>query len=110
SVMSMSILRVRRTALLLAALLAALALVTVSSWHNRAAADPYPPSSACTISSSDVAVGGGDSLTILGSGFPAATTVHLSVHSAAPVSLGSVQTDASGAFSDHVTIPTSITG
>jgi len=108
--MSMSILRVRRTALLLAALLTALALVTVTSWHSRAAADPYPPSSSCTISSSDVAVSGGDSLTILGSGFPASTTVNLSVHSPAPVSLGSVQTDATGAFRDHVTIPTSITG
>jgi ABC-type transport system substrate-binding protein len=107
--MSMSILRVRRTALLLAALLAALALVTVSSWHNRAAAAPYPPSSACTISSSDVAVTGGDSLTVLGSGFPANATVHLSVHSDA-ISLGSVKTDASGGFTDRVTIPTSITG
>lgn len=107
--MNMSILRVRRTALLFAALLAALALVTATSWHNRAAAAPYPPSSACTISSSDTTVTGGDSLTVLGSGFPANATVHLSVHSDA-ISLGSVKTDASGSFTDHVTIPTSITG
>jgi 5'-nucleotidase len=108
--MSMSILRARRTALLFAALITALALVTLTSWHSRAAADPYPPSSSCTISSSDTTVSGGDSLTILGSGFPANTTVNLSVHSSTPVSLGSVQTDGTGAFRDQVTIPTSITG
>lgn len=105
---SMSFAR-RSLALLASALLAALALLALTTTHNRAAADPYPPSASCAISSGDNAVQPGDTLTVDGSGFPDSSTVALTVHSN-PVSLGSVRTDTHGSFSKVVTIPSSLVG
>jgi len=87
-----------------------LGLVAVTSVHSKAAADPYPPTAGCSVSTSDTTVQPGDTLSVTGSGFPVDSTVQLAVHSAAPVGLGSVHTDTHGSFTDTVTIPSSITG
>jgi len=100
----------RRLGAALTFVVVALGLVAVASMQASASADPYPPNSGCAISTSDTTVQGGSTLTIAGSGFPVNSTVHLAVHSAAPVGLGSVRTDAQGSFADTVTIPSSITG
>jgi hypothetical protein len=80
------------------------------SLRSAANADPYPPATSCAVSSSNHSVQGGDSLTVTGSGFPASSTVQLSVHSSTPIGLGSVHTDSHGSFTDKVKIPSSITG
>jgi hypothetical protein len=100
----------RATGTALTLLLAVFGMVAAMSLSSSASANPYPPGSSCTVSSSDHAVHGGDTVTITGSGFPANSTVQLSVHSSPDVSLGSVKTDAHGSFTDTVTIPKSITG
>jgi hypothetical protein len=79
------------------------------SSHNRASADPYPPTSSCAISTLNQSVQPGDTINITGSGFPANSTVTLTVHSVA-ITLGTVHTDGTGAFTDTVTIPSSLTG
>lgn len=99
----------RAVATLLAVLLAVAGLVGLLSMRSSASADPYPPTSGCTISSSDTTVTGGQTLTVTGSGFPANAAVTLTVHST-PTPLGSVHTDANGGFTDTVTIPASVTG
>ncbi|MGH3494920.1 MAG: hypothetical protein ACRDQ1_17025 [Sciscionella sp.] len=108
--MNMSITSARRGLVLLAAaLLTALGLLALTAGHNRASAGPYPPGSGCAISTSDQSVQPGDTITVNGSGFPANTSVALTVHST-PMSLGSIHTDANGSFSDTVTIPSSLVG
>lgn len=100
----------RATGVALTLLMAVFGLIAATSLASSASASPYPPTSGCTISSSDHAVHGGDTVSITGSGFPANSTVQLAVHSSPDISLGSVKTDAHGSFTDTVTIPNSITG
>lgn len=100
----------RATGTALTLLLAVFGLVAAMSLSSSASANPYPPGSSCTVSSSDHAVHGGDTLTVTGSGFAANSTVQLAVHSSPEISLGSVKTDAHGSFTDTVTIPKSVTG
>lgn len=106
--MSMSYAR-RSLALLTAALLATLALLALSSVNEHASASPYPPTTPCTVSTSDKTVNPGDTIQVNGSGFPANTLIQLSLHST-PVPLNSVHSDANGAFTDTITIPSSVTG
>jgi 5'-nucleotidase len=106
--MNMSVSR-RRGARILA-FVAAAAFVVFGLWQSSASADPYPPSQSCSLSSSDVDVHGGETLTVTGSGFPASTSVHLTIHSSPLVDLGSVTSDGNGSFVDSVTIPASING
>lgn len=108
--MNISITSARRgLALLTSALLAALALLALTSGHSRAAADPYPPTNSCAISTLNHSVQPGDTINLNGSGFAANSTVTLTLHST-PMSLGTVHTDGTGAFTDSVTIPSSLTG
>lgn len=98
--------RIHRVVLLL--VLSALAALGLSFGAN-ASADPsaYPPSTGCTVSTSDQSVAPGAGVTITGSGFPASSSVQLTMQSGAAV--GTVQTDSQGSFSTHVTIPASAT-
>jgi hypothetical protein len=95
--------------LLIAALLAALGLLALTASHNRAAASPYPPTTSCAISTLNQTVVAGDTINLNGSGFPADTTVALTLHSVT-TSLGTVRTDANGGFTTTVTIPASLVG
>lgn len=70
---------------------------------------PYPPSNACAVSVSDQSVQAGQTVNVQGSGFPANTSVSLSVHSAT-TSLGSVTTGSDGSFATTVTMPASLVG
>lgn len=96
----------RLAASLLCVLVAVAGLIGLLSWHSSASADPYPPSSGCSISVSDTTVTAGETVSVTGSGFPANTTVTLTLHST-PAALGTVRTDANGSFRDSVTIPAS---
>jgi hypothetical protein len=68
---------------------------------------PYPPTQSCGIVSDTTSVTPGESVTLTGSGFGGNTNVGLSIEST-PHSLGSVQTDSTGAFRDTVTLPTDL--
>jgi hypothetical protein len=108
--MNISLFYARRSlALLASALLATLALLALTSSHNRAAADPYPPTSSCAISTLNRSVQPGDTINLQGSGFPANNSVSLKVDPGT-TALGSVHTDANGSFAKTVTIPSSLTG
>lgn len=94
---------------LFTAVLACLAVVGAAlAAPAVASADPYPPTSGCALSGNQE-VTGGQSLTVTGSGFPANSTVQLSI-SPEGMSLGNVQAGADGSFTDTVTIPPSIQG
>lgn len=68
---------------------------------------PYPPSEGCTVSVSNGTVQPGQSVNLVGSGFPADQDVALSVSSKS-ASLGSVRTDSEGNFATTVDIPFNI--
>jgi hypothetical protein len=93
--------RINRLVLLLLA--SGLALLGLSLGATASADPAYPPSTGCTVSTSDRSVAAGDTVTVSGSGFPASTSVGLTMQSGQ--SLGSVNTDSHGGFSTQVTIP-----
>jgi hypothetical protein len=97
--------RINRLVLLL--IVGGLALVGLSFAAN-ASADPsaYPPSTGCSVSTSNRSVSPGDSLTVTGSGFPAGTSVRLTLESGQ--ALGTVHTDSQGSFSTRLTIPVGV--
>lgn len=98
----------RATSVALALLLTVFGLIAVMSLRSSASADPYPPSSGCSVSSPSAVVAGAN-FTLVGSGFPANSTVQLTMHSD-NVSLGSVRTDGNGSFADSVQLPASLSG
>jgi hypothetical protein len=112
---ALSIGRLRRgTAALLAVALGGFFALALLAWPGSASAapayPPYPPSSSgCTVSTTTVDAGPGDSITLVGSGFKANTTVSLSIP-AASAALGAVTTTSSGTFSDTLTWPASVSG
>lgn len=67
-------------------------------------AQPYGPSVQGTLTVSDETVGPGQSITVSGKGFKAASSISL-VFESLPTSLGTTSSDASGAFAKQVTIP-----
>ncbi len=92
--------------------LACVCALLLLAWPSRAGADAaYPPSTrdGCTVSTSTVDAGPGDTITLVGSGFPADTVVALSIPSAS-AALGSVTTAADGTFSGRFTWPASVNG
>jgi len=89
----------------LAALVGALAVTPVLVLSAGAGAQTYPPS-ACTVGTSQVTVNPGQTITVSISGFAPSTSVSLALDGQA---LGSITTDASGAGSGSVTIPSNIT-
>jgi LPXTG-motif cell wall-anchored protein len=68
----------------------------------------YGPSGppGCYLSATTVVLGG--SVTVGGFNFDAGETITITIHSAAPQTLGSTVANSSGAFSDTVTIPTDL--
>jgi hypothetical protein len=105
----------RSIAALLAVVLASVLALLFLAWPGSASASPayppaYPPStSGCTVSTTTVNAGPGDSLHLVGSGFKPNTTVTLSIP-AASAALGSVKTRADGTFSKSFTWPASVNG
>jgi hypothetical protein len=98
-------------ALFACALLASLWLVLGSSpAAGSVRADAYPPVYNCTVSVSTGTVHAGQSVTVTGSGFPANTTVQLSVEATPATSLGSVTTDGNGSFTVTLTMPKNLSG
>lgn len=93
----------RRSLPLFAALLMACGVLLISA--GTASANPYPPTSGCTVSVSDQSVTAGQTTTVTGSGFAANHSVGLTVGGA---SLGSATTDGNGSFSTTVTMPSSL--
>ncbi len=97
----------RSNRLVLLLIVSGLALLGLS-FGASASADPtaYPPSTGCTVSTSNRSVSAGGSLTVTGSGFPAGTSVRLTLQSGQ--ALGTVHTDSQGSFSTRVTIPSGV--
>ena len=89
----------------LAVLVGALAVAPVAVLSVGAGAQTYPPST-CTVGTSQVTVSPGQTITVSISGFAPSTQVNLALDGQA---LGSITTDASGAGSGTVTIPSNIT-
>jgi hypothetical protein len=90
------------------AVVAMVALVAAAfTFAGPAGAAPYGGGASIALSASTVAEGG--HVTISGTGFEATRTVTLTLHTVT-VSLGTAQTDASGAFSTTVTLPSGVTG
>jgi hypothetical protein len=99
-----------RVPLVLSALIAVVAALALAmSWQSTASADPaYPPSNSCSLSSADgSSFTPGEHVTLIGSGFGAHAQVRLSI-STHHTSLGTVTTDATGAFRTTVTIPANL--
>ena len=84
-------------------IISGLAVLGMSFGAGASANPAYPPSTSCTVSTSDHSVSPGDSLTVTGSGFPANTSVALTMQSGQ--ALDTVRTDGQGSFTTHVTIP-----
>ncbi len=107
---------VRRISALLAALVVA-AFALGAALMSSASAKPYSPSTApyppkaggCVVSTTTANAGPGDQVTFVGSGFKPGQTVTISVPSAS-AALGSLTTNASGAFSGTFTWPASVSG
>ena len=96
-----------RTALI--PLLLLVGLVVAMSWRSAAHADPspYPPTPACTLSSTGAIHVQGKSVGIEGSGFPANKVVQLSLQPPYQ-SLGTITTNADGAFKTTLQLPVAI--
>lgn len=97
----------RGVSIALSAIVLILGLAAVTSWRSTAGADPYPPSSGCTLSTSHGSLRPGHTVTLTGSGFAPNSPVHLVSGS---TSLGDVTTDDHGSFAKRVTLPPSSDG
>lgn len=89
-----------------AAMLGLLACAVVMIVGSQSAS-AYPGPSHCAVSSLATQISPGSSITLVGSGYPADTTVSFTLHSEA-VSLGSTTTDADGSFTATVDIPLNV--
>lgn len=100
----------KRLGQLAASLIAVVALAFVASPAGASGLDAYGPTAAAATITVTVSVNGATgvvTVTITGNGFGASQTITLTLYST-PESLGTVQTNASGAFSNTVTLPAGV--
>jgi LPXTG-motif cell wall-anchored protein len=85
----------------------AYSLYAFDVWAPTGVADTTSESRAPAIAMSSPSAAPGSEVTVSGTGFQSGATVRLTLHSD-PVTLGTAQTDATGAFSAAVTIPADV--